>query len=233
MKTYRVFNAKNAVEKVSEADLNQAAKSGGPLSTSIANAAAAARRRDLIPQLRETLTAPTRRAKLAAAGGLLALQDGDAARLLLELARSETDAVVASVMTATALRLQGVEALRGAFYSEDTPLQLRRLIPSIYPGRLDLTEQDLQFLVEVLASYLDKKPAWIGELDRDAWQGRVYGLVASITLDQTGDDPDTLRPPVAALRDSIAQVLKRVATSKADRDTKQDAKRWLKAFASP
>jgi hypothetical protein len=232
MKTYRVFNEKNAVEKVSEADLDQAAKSAGPLSTSIANAAAAARRHDLVPQLRETLVAPTRRAKLAAARALLALQDRDAAALLLQFARDETDAVVASVMTATALRLRGVEALRGAFYGEDTPLPLRQLIPSIYPGKLDLTEQDLAFLVEVLGNYLDKKPAWIGELDQDAWRGRVYGLVASITLDQTGDDPNTLRQPPAALRDSIITVLTRIASSKAERNTKQDAKRWRKAFAS-
>jgi hypothetical protein len=122
--------------------------------------------------------------------------------------------------------------LREAFYGEDTPLQLRRLIPSIYSGDLDLTEQDLAFLVEVLGNDLDKKPAWIGELDEDAWRGRVYGLVAAITLDQTGDDPNTLRQPPAALKDSIITVLKRIASSKAERDTKQDAKRWLKAFAS-
>jgi hypothetical protein len=110
MKTYRVFNEKNAVEKVSEADLDLAAKSAGPLSTPIANAAAAARRRDLIPQLRKTLAAPTRPAKLAAVSALLALQDRDAAALLLKSARDEKDAVVGAVMTATALRLHGVEA---------------------------------------------------------------------------------------------------------------------------
>ncbi len=231
MKTYRVFNEKNAVVAVSEAELDEAAASPVPLSTPLANPAAAARRRDLVPQLRQTLTGSTRRAKLAAARALLALQDRDAAAVLLQCARGEADAVVASVMTATALRLHGVGAVRDAFYSDDSPLLLRQLIPSIYPGKLDLSEADLSFLVEMLESYLDRKVAWIAELDLDSWQNRVYGLVSAITLDQTGGDPNKLRPAPAALQSSIIEVLTRIASSKAARDTKQDAKRWLKAFA--
>jgi hypothetical protein len=232
MRTYQVFNEKNIVEKVTEADLDEAAKSAGPLSTHLANAAAAARRRDLLPQLRKTLAAPTRRAKLAAARALLSLQDRDAAALLFQSARDDTDAINAAVMTATALRLHGVQPLRSAFYGEDTPRLLRELITSIYPGHLDLTKEDLVFLVEALTSFLDKKLAWIAELGLRAWQDRVYGLVVAITLDQTGEDPNTLRPPLPELRSSIVKVLKRIATSKAPRDTKQDAGRWLKAFAS-
>jgi hypothetical protein len=73
--------------------LDEAAKRDEALPTHLANAAASGRRRDLLLQLRRTLTVPERRAELAAARALLAMMDQHSTALLRDSASKESDAV--------------------------------------------------------------------------------------------------------------------------------------------
>ncbi len=75
MQIYAAFNGDGVSVLVSESDLDAAARVDAPLSTELADAAAQARRTDLIGQLRASLDGDDRARKLAAAKALLALDD--------------------------------------------------------------------------------------------------------------------------------------------------------------
>ena len=72
MAIYEAFNSNGISVVVSDVDLDQVARSAGPLSTELADAAAQARRTDLVEQLRGSLDGADRARKLAAAKALLA-----------------------------------------------------------------------------------------------------------------------------------------------------------------
>ena len=104
---YEAFNSDGVSVVVSDVDLDQAARDDGPLSTELADAAAQARRTDLVEHLHRSLDGDERARKLAAAKALLALDDRSAGALLESLAASEPDTVVAKSFTAVATRLRG------------------------------------------------------------------------------------------------------------------------------
>ena len=72
MGIYEAFNSNGVSVVVSDVDLDQAARDDGPLSTELADAAAQARRTDLVAHLRRSLDGDDRARKLAAAKALLA-----------------------------------------------------------------------------------------------------------------------------------------------------------------
>src|SRR4029077_14300215 len=82
---YEAFNSSGVSVVVSDVDLDQAARDDGPLSTELADAAAQARRTDLVAHLRRSLDGDDRARKLADAQGLLALDDRGGGRLLASL----------------------------------------------------------------------------------------------------------------------------------------------------
>lgn len=217
MQTYRVFNENNALVTVTPQQLDDAARRGDELPTELANAAGMARRRDLVPQLRATLAAPVRLAKLAAARALLALGDREAVGLLRGRAAAETDAIVANVFLALALRLEGVEALRRAFAAGDADPQLAGAIPSVYNGPFDLVAGDAELLLEAIEAYVANPKGWIAAMPRDEWRSDLYVLVTALARGAAAI-PDRAR---------ARTVLSRLAGSRADRDTKQEARELL------
>ena len=102
MAIYEAFNGDGVSVVVSDVDLDQAACDDGPLSTELADAAAQARRTDLVENLRRSLDGDDRARKLAAAKALLALDDRGAGKLLESTAVSEPDTVVAKSFIAVA-----------------------------------------------------------------------------------------------------------------------------------
>jgi hypothetical protein len=217
MTTYRVFNENNVLVEVAPQQLDDAAADVGVLPTHLANAASAARRRDLIGRLRVTLGAAGRRNKLAAARALLALDDRDAAILLRERSAGETDAIVAGVFRGIALRLDGVESLRCAFAAGDDDPLLAGALASVYNGAFDFAPADLEFLLEAITAYTDNAKRWIAEMSRDEWRSDLYVLVRALGRGKAliGD------------RTRARTALSQVATSRADRDTKKEAQKLL------
>jgi hypothetical protein len=225
MRTYLVFNQKNVQCKVSDEDLERAASEDGPLATHLANAAAAARFHPLRKRLQQTLSEPPRLQKLAAARALLALADQDSSSLLRERAAEEKDAVVANLFLALALRLEGVEALRAAFEAGEVSPELARCAVSVYNGQFDITSGDVEFLTAALDAYLDATRGWFRSLRLDLWQNGVYLLVHAATSETVSQVLASHREPASWAR--LRQVMTRVTTSRADRDAKAAAKRWL------
>ena len=136
MQIYAAFNSTGVSVLISDADLDDAATGGAPLSTELADAAAQARRTDLIDQLRGSLAGDDRARKLSAAKALLALDDRAAGELLESLADAETDTVVAKSFRAVATRLRGPQAAVDLFTDPDTDPQLARLLVSNYNSHL-------------------------------------------------------------------------------------------------
>ena len=93
MAIYEAYNSNGVSVVVSDVDLDEAVRDGGPLSTELADAAAQAHRTDLIGQLYRSLDGDGRARKLAAAKALLALGDQQAGALLESLAASDDDIV--------------------------------------------------------------------------------------------------------------------------------------------
>jgi len=179
---YEAFNSDGVSVVVSDVELDRAARDGGPLSTELVDAAAQARRTDLVEQLRLSLDGAERARKLAAKA-LLALNDRSARSLLESLAASEPDTVVAKSFTAVATRLRGPQAALQLFDHPDTDPQLARLLVSNYNSHLRLEAGDIRFLVTALRHYLTRSLPWLTELPSDIWDNGVYLIVNALSND--------------------------------------------------
>jgi len=180
---YEAFNSDGVSVVVSDVELDRAARDGGPLSTELVDAAAQARRTDLVEQLRLSLDGAERARKLAAAKALLALNDRSARSLLESLAASEPDTVVAKSFAAVATRLRGPQAALQLFDHPDTDPQLARLLVSNYNSHLRLEAGDIRFLVTALRHYLTRSLPWLTELPSDIWDNGVYLIVNALSND--------------------------------------------------
>ncbi|HTI77211.1 MAG TPA: hypothetical protein VL634_19585 [Mycobacterium sp.] len=183
MAIYEAFNSNGVSVVVSDVDLDRVARSGGPLSTELADAAAQARRTDLVERLRGSLDGADRARKLAAAKALLALDDRDAAALLTSLAAAEPDAVVAKSFIAVATRLGGPRAALQVFENPDTDPKLARLLVSNYNSHLHLEIGDVQFLTVALRHYLARGLPWLATLRADMWDNGVFLIVNALSND--------------------------------------------------
>jgi hypothetical protein len=178
---YEAFNSDGVSVVVSDVDLDQAARDSGPLTTELADAAAQARRADLIGHLRRSLDGDGRARKLAAAKALLALDDRGAGLQLESLAASEPDTVVAKSFTAVATRLRGPRAALELFDNPDTDPQLARLLVSNYNSHLRLETGDIQFLITALRHYLARSLPWLTKLRADIWDNGVFLMVNALS----------------------------------------------------
>ena len=183
MAIYEAFNSNGVSVVVSDVDLDEAARDGGPLSTELADAAAQARRTDLVEQLRRSLDGADRARKLAAAKALLALDDRGADPLLQSLAASEPDVIVAKSFAAVATRLRGPQAALEMFENPDTDPQLARLLVSNYNSHLPLADGDIRFLVAALQHYLARSLPWLTTLRSDLWDNGVFLIVNALSND--------------------------------------------------
>ena len=183
MGIYEAFNSNGVSVVVSDVDLDQAARDDGPLSTELADAAAQARRTDLVAHLRRSLDGDDRARKLAAAKALLTLDDRGASELLESRAASEPDTVVAKSFTAVATRLLGSQAALEAFHNPDTDPQLARLLVSNYNSHLRLGAGDIRFLITALRHYLARSLPWLTKLRSDIWDNGVFLIVNALSND--------------------------------------------------
>jgi hypothetical protein len=180
---YEAFNSNGVSVVVSDADLDDAAHDDGPLSAELADAAAQARRTDLVAHLRRSLDGDDRARKLAAAKALLALDDRSAGELLESLALSESDTVVAKSFTAVATRLRGPQAALELFGDPNTDPKLARLLVSNYNSHLPLDAGDIRFLITALQHYLARSLPWLTELRSDIWDNGVFLIVNALSND--------------------------------------------------
>ena len=183
MQIYAAFNSTGVSVLISDADLDDAATGGAPLSTELADAAAQARRTDLIDQLRGSLAGDDRARKLSAAKALLALDDRAAGELLESLADAETDTVVAKSFRAVATRLRGPQAAVDLFTDPDTDPQLARLLVSNYNSHLRPAIGDIRFLVLALQHYVYRSLPWLTKLRTDIWDNGVYLILMGLSND--------------------------------------------------
>ena len=183
MAIYEAFNSNGVSVVVSDDELDQAARDVAPLSTQLADAAAQARRTDLVEHLRRSLDGEDRARKLAAAKALLALDDHGAGPLLESLAAAERDTVVAKSFTAVATRLRGAHAALELFGDPDTDPQLARLLVSNYNSHLRLDAGDIRVLATALRHYLARNLPWLTKLRADIWDNGVFLIVNALSSD--------------------------------------------------
>ena len=183
MAIYEAFNGDGVSVVVSDVDLDHAARDDGPLTTELADAAAQARRTDLVDHLRRSLVGDDRARKLAAAKALLALGDRGAGKLLESTAVSEPDTVVAKSFIAVATRLRGPQVALERFDDPDTDPQLARLLVSNYNSHLRLESGDIRFLITALRHYLARSLPWLTKLRPDIWDNGVFLIVNALSND--------------------------------------------------
>jgi hypothetical protein len=216
LRTYQCFNSNGVSVLVTDDDLDAAAGTAGPLSAELAEAAAQARRIDLVANLRRSLEGDDRAGKLTAAKALLALQDHSARGLLEYLAPAEDDAVVAKSYSAVATRLRGPQAALEMFCAADTDPQLARLLVSNYNSHLRIESGDITFLVTALKLYRDKGLPWLKNLPTDLWDNAVYIMLVALT----GEDAVRLlrEPAHQAQRSELLGLLPDLIEQTADDD---------------
>jgi hypothetical protein len=178
---YEAHNSDGVSVVVTDADLDDAARGSQPLSTELADAAAQARRADLIGHLHASLGGDDRARKLAAAKALLALGDPGAGELLESLVAAEADTVVAKSFTAIATRLRGTDAAVKLFCDPKTDPQLARLLVSNYNSHLRPDIGDIRFLLRALAHYEDRGLPWLPKLRADLWDNGVFLMLNGLS----------------------------------------------------
>ena len=208
---YAAFNGDGVSVLVSESDLDAAARVDAPLSPELADAAAQARRPDLIGQLRASLDGDDRARKLAAAKALLALDDRASGELLESRSVVETDAVVAKSFIAIATRMRGPQAAVDLFEAFDTDPQLARLLVSNYNSHLRPQSGDIRFLACALEHYVRRSLPWLSTLRASLWDNGVYLIVDALSNETAtrllrGEDHRTERDALLALLSEV-QVL--------------------------
>jgi hypothetical protein len=206
LQIYEAFNGDGVSVVVTDTDLDHAARDSGPLTTELANAAAQARRADLIDNLRRSLDGDDRARKLAAAKALLALNDRPSGELLRSLSATDTDPVVAKSFIAIATRLRGPQAVFDLFVDPATDPQLARLLVSNYNSHLRPESGDIRFLVAALQHYLDRSLPWLTTLRPEIWDNGVYLMLDALSnesavrqLREADEQRSTLRRLLAEL----------------------------------
>ena len=220
MQIYSAFNDDGVSVLVNDAELDDAARTNAPLSTELADAAAQARRTDLIPQVRASLDGDDRARKLAAAKALLALDDRSAGELLETRATTETDTVVAKSFTAVAARLRGPESAMQLFEAPDTDPQLARLLVSNYNSHLRPEAGDVRFLIRALHRYIDRSLPWLTTLTADLWDNGVFLMLNGLSNEHSV----LLLREQAAERATLAALLARLDEYTDDDDILAEAR---------
>jgi hypothetical protein len=180
---YEAFNSDGLTVVVSAAELDAAVRTDPPLSTELADAAAQARRTDLLGHLRASLDGDDRARKLSAAKALLALHDQTAIDLLDSRAETEPDDVVAKSYTAVATRLRDADAAIQLFCDPSTDPQLARLLVSNYNSHLRPDSGDVRFLICALGHYADRDLPWLTDLREDLWDNGIYLILNGLSND--------------------------------------------------
>ena len=183
MAIYEAFNSNGVSVVVSDVDLDQAARDDGPLSTELADAAAQARRTDLVEHLRRSLDGDDRARKLAAAKALLALDDRSAGGCSNRLphrspTRSSPRASLQSRRGCADRRPHWI-----CFDNPETDPQLARLLVSNYNSHLRLEAGDIRFLITALRHYLARSLPWLTKLRSDIWDNGVFLIVNALSND--------------------------------------------------
>lgn len=224
---YEAFNSNGVSVVVSDTDLDAAARDGEALTTEVADAAAQARRIDLIDQLRASLDGDDRARKLAAAKALLALDDRTAGAVLENRAGTETDVVVAKSFLAVAARLRGTDSVVDLFNDADTDPQLARLLVSNYNSHLRPDIGDVRFLVGALRRYVERSLPWLKTLRMDLWDNGVYLMLNALS----NEHAVSLLRTHASERAQLLELLTRLADNTDDGDVLDEA-RSLRAALS-
>jgi hypothetical protein len=178
---YAAFNSDGVSVLISDADLDDAARAEPPLSTELADAAAQARRTELLDHLHRSLEGNDRARKLAVAKALLALEDTAAGTLLTSLADAESDSVVAKSFRAVATRLAGPQAALEMFTDPVTDPQLARLLVSNYNSHLRPGIGDVRFLIHAMQRYVDRSLPWLTGLRGDLWDNGVFLMLNGLS----------------------------------------------------
>jgi hypothetical protein len=221
LRTYQCFNSNGVSVLVTDDDLDAVGGNDAPLTAELAEAAAQARRIDLIASLRRSLEGDDRARKLAAAKALLALQDQGASGLLEYLARAEDDVVVAKSYVAVATRLRGPQAALDMFCAADTDPQLARLLVSNYNSHLRPESGDIVFLIAALQHYRDKRLPWLKNLRAGLWDNGVYIMLVALTGEAA---VRLLREPAhEALRSTLLALLPDLIERTGDDDVVEEA----------
>lgn len=220
MQIYSAINGDGLSVLVSDAELDAAARAGPPLSTELADAAAQARRVDLIGLLRDSLGGDDRARKLSSAKALLALDDSGAAELLDSLAADEPDTVVAKSFRAVATRLRGPQAALDLFTEPGTDPQLARLLVSNYNSHLRPGIGDVRFLVAVLRHYVDRSLPWLEPLSGELWGNGVFLILNGLANEHSVE----LLRVHADERSALARLLARLTEYTDDGDILAEAR---------
>lgn len=162
---------------VSEQDLEQASTQSGPLPVELCHAAAISRYIGLKDRLQETLTAPHRLQKLAAAKALMCLGDKDSIKLLNDLSSQEQDKIAAAIFKLASVRLEGSSSLKNLLSRDDRTLL--ELLPSLYNSYLPLDENDLEILIITLNKYLSKS-GYTKSIRQSFWENDVGLLIEAL-----------------------------------------------------
>jgi hypothetical protein len=192
MQSYRVYNKSGVIVTVSDADLDEAARGAGELSTELAAAAAMAKRGDLGARLRATLAGPERLQKLAAARALMVARDAEARPLLEQRAADEEDVIAARFFRAAAVRLGGTDAMRREFDRDDGDPDLQRMLVAVYNNYEAPDDGDVDFWIHALRVFLDKERPWVQKEKKDLWTNAVETLVTALGRRLGLDDPCAL-----------------------------------------
>ena len=230
MKTYDVFNSIGIAVQVTDEDLDRASRKIAPLSAELADAAAIARRTDLLAQLRLSLSGSDRAQKLATALAVLALADHATIPLLEKLAAEESDSIVAKSFTAVVVRMRGPDAARDYFLGPDADPEIAALLISNYNSQLEPEPGDVRFLIIALAHYLDRSLPWLRKLKRSLWDNDLFGILDALSGEAALRQLRTA--DLAAERTRLRTLLSRLPDLRLNAETREEAQELMAVLSA-
>lgn len=223
---YEVLNHNNAFCTVTDADIDEAVKSGDPLPRAIVQAMGKTHDDKYLEYMYPVLYHEVNYMRLDAAQGIINLNGRKGLNALKEKERS-IDASVSeefpsekAVLMSMIIRIEeGTEGILRYFRSEDGLDIVKYCLLSYYSSGYDYKEEDVRLISVMLSEFVDKKLRRVKKVSREEWVEFVYFALDSLLV--SAIETDVLAQMSDEASGELVDTFRQILAGKATNDMKE------------
>ena len=223
---YKVVNHNNAACTVTDADIEEAVKSGEPLSRAIVQAMGKTHDEKYLEYLYPVLYHEVNYMRMDAAQsifnlngrkGLAALKENECS---ISPSDFENEPCQKAVLVAMIIRIEeGTEGILRYFRSEEGLDIVKYCLLCYYSSGYNFKEEDVRLISVILREFLDKKLKRIKKVRREDWNEFVYFALDSLLI--AAEETGVLSHMSEGASKELADVFQQILACKATNDIKE------------
>lgn len=223
---YKVLNHNNAACTVTDADIEEAVASGGPLPRAIVQAMGKTHEEKYLEYLYPILYHEVNYMRFDAAQGIFNLNGWKGLEVLKEKERSidpsdfENEPCEKAVLVAMIIRIEeGPSGILRYFLSDEGMDIVKYCILTYYSSGYDYKEEDVRLISAVLLEFLDKDARRIKRVNREDWSEFVYFALDSLWI--ACKETEVMKQMSEEASVELVDVLQKILTYRVSNDTKE------------